>query len=119
MRLHILKRTLTLCQVRGTPASGKTSLAKLVAQYIRQQEPSMHVIWIQGWPHDEIQAEGCWECYFQNKKGWVKTEKTVFIFDEAQLSYWDGDLSLNPSTSIKAVAPLHLRVIAVQPRASP
>jgi hypothetical protein len=32
-----------------------------------------------------------WGSYFR-RKGWKKWDKTVFIFDEAQLTYWDFNL---------------------------
>jgi len=79
------------CQVRGTPASGKTSLAELIRYHVSQQEPATHVIWIQGWPFksDRLGVAG-WEDYFETVKGWDKAQETVFIFDEAQLTYNDG-----------------------------
>lgn len=83
---------LTNNQVRGTPGSGKTSLAGLLCHYIRQQEPITNIIWVQGWQRTEITAKGGWQYYFETEKGWVKGNNTVFVFDEAQLSYCDGDL---------------------------
>jgi hypothetical protein len=97
---HILKFFLSDCQVRGTPASGKTWLAELVSWYIRQQEPATHVIWIQGWSRDEVKAKGRWQRYFETEMGWVEHENTVFVFDEAQMSYEDGDLWNNFFKSI-------------------
>jgi hypothetical protein len=92
---------LTNNQVRGTPASGKTTLAGLLCDYIRQWEPTTNIIWIEGWPRNEINAKGGWQNYFEQEKGWVKGNKTVFVFDEGQLSY--GDLNLWNSFS-KSIA---------------
>jgi hypothetical protein len=78
-------------KVRGTPASGKTVLAQLLAQYISRNDPTMKVIWIDRWPLKDVKAIGGYRNYLQ-KMGWVKCEETVFIFDEAQLSYEDIDL---------------------------
>jgi hypothetical protein len=79
-------------QVRGTPASGKTRLAQLLAQYIILQEPASHVIWVGTWPLEEVKELGGYDSYLRNKKGWVEGKATVFIFDEAQVSYEDSDL---------------------------
>ena len=79
-------------QVCRTPGSGKSSLAELLCHYIRQREPLTNIIWIQGWQRPEIIAKGGWQRYFETEKGWVKGNNTVFVFDEGQLSYCDGDL---------------------------
>jgi hypothetical protein len=79
-------------QVRGTPASGKSMLAELLAQHIRQKEPAVHVIMIDAWLPDMVMAIGGWEYFLETTKRWVKSEETVFIFDEAQLSYEDTGL---------------------------
>ncbi|KAN0124749.1 hypothetical protein V8E52_001301 [Russula decolorans] len=70
--------------VRGTPASGKTTLAQLLAKHIRQQEPAVHVIPVYGWPLGEVN----WQAHLL-KHGWRQDKKTIFIFDEAQLSFED------------------------------
>jgi hypothetical protein len=88
--MHILNYFSDSSQVRGTPASGKTILAQLLAQHIRQQDPTVNVIWVNGWPMEEIRDTGGWRRHLE-RKGWIEREKTVFIFDEAQLSYADWD----------------------------
>jgi hypothetical protein len=85
--LHVLKYFSDSLQVRGTPASGKTTLAQLLAQHIEQQDPAVNVI---GWPLEEVAKMGGWRRYLE-KKGWIERERTVFIFDDAQLSYDDWD----------------------------
>ena len=75
-------------QVRGTPGSGKTTLALLLARYITVQDPNVRVIWLDGWPLQKVEDIGGYSAYLKGK-GWVQGEKTVFIFDEAQLSYRD------------------------------
>lgn len=79
-------------QVRGTPASGKTTLALLLAQHIHQQEPAVHTIYIPIWPLQDVEAIGGWQFYLRQKYGWVPGKKTVFIFDEAQTTYEDYSL---------------------------
>ena len=50
------------------------------------------MIWVQGWPCKPVDQGGIpWDKYLE-LLGWVKLEQTVFIFDEAQLSYRDGAL---------------------------
>ena len=55
-------------QVRGMPASGKSTLTKLLSWHIRDQEPDVHVVWIGGWKLDDV-AE-CGVVFSpQNEKG--------------------------------------------------
>lgn len=77
-------------KVRGTPASGKTVLALLLATYISEKNPNAHVIWIDGWPA-AVKQSGSYQSYLQ-QKGWVLDQETVFIFDEAQATYTDNAL---------------------------
>ena len=78
-------------KVRGTPASGKTVLAQLLADHISQQDPDVHIVWIYGWPLREVKESGNYRSYLE-QQGWVERQKTVFIFDKAQLSYEDAQL---------------------------
>jgi hypothetical protein len=84
----------------------------------------MHVIWIQGWPC-EAKGRGRWIGYFKDEEGWVKNKKTVFIFDEVQLTYEDRDLWHNFFKSIdsyddrRAIAFASYGPMAAQPRTSP
>ena len=64
----------------------------LLGQYIHQQEPGVHVIPIYRWPLKEVRENGGWEDYLRHTKRWELGRKTVFIFDEAQLSYEDSYL---------------------------
>jgi hypothetical protein len=77
-------------QVRGTPASGKTTLTELLAQYIGQQDPVAPVILLYGWPLDQVREIGLFA--YLETKGFRKTEKSYLIFDEAQMSYQDAEL---------------------------
>ena len=79
-------------QVRGTPASGKSTLAMLLSRYIRVQEPNVRVIWIARWKLDDVAEYGGWWSYLNKQKGWIPGEDTVSIFDEAQESYKDVEL---------------------------
>ena len=45
-------------QVPGTPASGKSMLAKLLSLHIRAEEPDVHVIWIIGWKDNDVAKSG-------------------------------------------------------------
>ena len=88
--LNILN-TSDILQVRGTPASGKTILSRLLAHHIHQQDPAAHIIRLNSWDTTIVWNMGGWEA-FLNAKGWKQGKKTFFIFDEAQMSYGDIDL---------------------------
>jgi len=75
-------------QVRGTPRSGKTMLALLLGRYIKRLQPKVSVIWVDGWRDRETRS---WSSYLRSK-GWKSGDETVFIFDEAQETYWDTNL---------------------------
>ena len=48
----------------------------------------MNVIWISNWPIQEVKTSGGAYAYLQ-MQGWVPSDKTVFIFDDAQASFED------------------------------
>ena len=79
-------------QVRGTPASGKSTLAKLLGQHIHVQEPDVHVIWVDLWDFGDVAQCGGWSSYLKKRMHWIPANDTVFIFDEAQVSYKAADL---------------------------
>lgn len=83
--------------VRGTPSSGKTTLAHLLRKYYKRRgEP---VVFLNGW-HDvnETTAYLISRCeahgYFGIEHDTLLDANIVFIFDEAQQSYNDSDLWL-------------------------
>jgi hypothetical protein len=75
-------------QVRGTPGSGKTVLAQLLAQYVLRRDPDMNVIWVNGWSLEEVEESGGLFSYLE-KKGWAPDRNTLLIFDDAEASYKD------------------------------
>jgi hypothetical protein len=79
-------------QVHGTPASGKTSLADQLDDHIQVQEPAVDIFQLADWLIERIEAHKGWRGYLKQVIGWVEGKPSVFIFDEAQTSYWDGNL---------------------------
>lgn len=86
-------------QVRGTPASGKTTLATLLTDYYRHQ--GVPVTMIEAWPETEeynyleflvkhVHVEGHKDVTVQN----LQKADMVLIFDEAQMSYDNLELWL-------------------------
>lgn len=83
--------------VRGTPSSGKTTLAILLWKYYRERNE--RVVFLNGWHNvrnprthlvDECKARG----YYGVEPHTLTDANVVFIFDEAQQSYNDPDLWL-------------------------
>jgi len=52
----------------------------------------MDVIWIDKWPVNEVKESGGFRAYLEHVKGYERGGNTVFIFDNAELTYWDEPL---------------------------
>ena len=52
----------------------------------------MHVIWVSGWKDADVKESKGWGPFLKTQNNWSEDENTVFVFDEAQLSYTDGAL---------------------------
>ena len=102
-----------ILQVRGTPSSGESMLAKLLGRHIQDQEPDVRVIWIGEWNLDDVAECGGWYSYLQARKGWIPGENMVFIFDRAHTTGNSGTSCSKAYTTILIVVPLLLRVMAV------
>jgi hypothetical protein len=76
-----------ITQVRGAPASGKTSLAKLLHEYILDNEPEPWVTRVRAWNSKEDMPSGEWAEWLSPR--WNFQPGSVLIVDEAQSSYWD------------------------------
>ena len=78
-------------QVRGTPASGKTTLARLLEAYIVQQEEGKtNILFFNQWPLDVM--KNATSTSYLELQGWVQGDQTVFIFDNAEVMYAALDL---------------------------
>lgn len=86
-----------LIQVRGTPASGKTTLMELVANKLFQRHNRTIPIYnLSGWNRVEVEKAGNWGRYLGQQTGvsgsnWLGYSAYLLI-DEAQRSYWDDAL---------------------------
>ena len=76
-----------IIQVRGTPASGKTTLAKLLHDYILKNQPESWVTRIRAWKSENDMPPGGWVEWLDSR--WISQPGSVLIVDEAQSSYWD------------------------------
>ena len=54
-------------------------------------EPFTPLIWVDGWPRAVVDT-GTWREHLENTKHWNDIRASVFIFDEAQLTYADHGL---------------------------
>jgi hypothetical protein len=72
--------------VRGTPASGKTTLALLLKKNIEDTEQRDCVTYISSWDRREVTDTG-WLA--GPGHDWKSESRSVLIIDEAQMSYWD------------------------------
>ena len=79
-------------QVRGTPASGKSTLAELLGRYITKLEKNTNVLLLYHWP--KIATNIGPTAYLVNHLDWDPAEETVFIFDNAEMMYSDHGLWL-------------------------
>ena len=74
-----------IIQVRGTPANGKTTLAKLLHDYILKNEPESWVTRIRAWKSENDMPPGGWQEWLDSR--WKFQPGSVLIVDEAQSSY--------------------------------
>jgi len=82
--------------VKGTPACGKTTTMRLVANELLARhsgEKPVHII--TGWGREAVEKAGGWDDYLMQVTGigdsWI-TRPAYLLFDEAQESYWDTTL---------------------------
>ncbi|GBE83059.1 hypothetical protein SCP_0501040 [Sparassis crispa] len=73
-------------QVRGTLASGKTTLAALLFGHIRAEEPNTVVCWIGSWPESIRYEYNRYRGWLLQRRGFV--EDGVVIIGEVQNTYW-------------------------------
>lgn len=85
-----------LILIRGTPASGKTTIRKLTANALLDKFPNIPVHVVIGWDKEEVTANKGWDVHLKIITGtrgsdWP-TKPAFLLFDEAQQSYWDKSL---------------------------
>jgi len=90
-----------IIRVRGTPATGKTTLLELVVNKLLKKTygNTLPVHPVFGWDREDVTKATGWEAYLQKKTGihgntWL-TYKAYLLLDEAQVSYWDSELWTN------------------------
>jgi len=59
--------------------------------YVCQRNPDVKIIYIHHWPIKDVKEAGGYFGYLQ-KQGWAPDRDTLFVFDDAQVSYHDADL---------------------------
>ncbi|CAG8731944.1 14157_t:CDS:2, partial [Acaulospora colombiana] len=81
-----------LVQVRGTPASGKSTLLALLRAHIVQVDKKANVFVYKNWPQNELESdEYRVETRLPEYPGF-DDNKQFLLFDEGQQSYWDTRL---------------------------
>jgi len=98
-----------VAKVRGTPASGKSSLAYLLRKHIEDNHPERRVCMLSRYrPEPSAVPYNQW----LRTQGWDFPIDGVLIIDEAQLSYWDHDLWLRGLKSITSSTPYMIILFA-------
>jgi hypothetical protein len=100
-----------IIRVRGTPASGKTTVMKLMAnKLLEKYGQTTHIHTLSGWNKEGVRGATGWNAYLKQETGVLGEDWLAYpaylLLDEAQQSYWDGQLW---SDLFKAVEP-HLGV---------
>ncbi|TDL19513.1 hypothetical protein BD410DRAFT_830314 [Rickenella mellea] len=82
-----------LVQIRGTPASGKSTLMKLLHAHIKSCQPDAIVQIVMGWPEERLQEHPIARFRrFIPGYPFPIPQKTFILFDNAHLTYWDSEL---------------------------
>ncbi|RAH87262.1 hypothetical protein BO86DRAFT_423776 [Aspergillus japonicus CBS 114.51] len=96
-----------LIRINGTPASGKTTTMKLMANELLKRYPDTPLYILSGWPERQVRAAGGWVRYFQQQLNIcisgdeLEAYPSFILLDEAQESYWDTDLWVQLFKSIE------------------
>jgi hypothetical protein len=86
-----------IIRVRGTPASGKTTVMQLVANKLfRKYGQTTPIHTFSGWNENVVKGATGWKAYLKQETGvdgnkW-RTYPAYLLLDEAQQSYWDDQL---------------------------
>ncbi|TDL19517.1 hypothetical protein BD410DRAFT_752188 [Rickenella mellea] len=82
-----------LVQIRGTPASGKSTLMRLLHAHIKSCQPDAIVQIVMGWPEESSQEHPIAR-FRRLIPGYPFPipQKTFILFDNAHQTYWDSDL---------------------------
>jgi hypothetical protein len=100
-RYHIIR-------VRGTPASGKTTIMQLMAnKLLEMYGHTIPIYTLTGWNKEKIRSLTGWNAYLGQETGvygkdWP-TYPAYLLLDEAQQSYWDEELWANLFKAIEPV----------------
>jgi hypothetical protein len=90
---------LWVMHVRGTPSSGKSILAALLQEYVKEIQPDVNVIYMSWLPEETLQKRkvdiaspfndvvNAHVPINSQSNDWLRRQKTLVLIDEAQLSY--------------------------------
>jgi hypothetical protein len=87
-----------LLHIRGSPASGKTTLRTILANYICINDPSYNVFTITAWAENDVMESGGYTRQLESITDIPysilasQASKDMILFDESQDSYWDHQL---------------------------
>ncbi|KAL5365252.1 hypothetical protein BJX96DRAFT_8757 [Aspergillus floccosus] len=89
-------RQFAIVRINATPASGKTTLMKLMIRHLLRTPGHEPAYKLTGWESDEVKMAGGWANYLEKRTGvhgdnWISHSAYLFI-DEAQQTYWDTEL---------------------------
>jgi hypothetical protein len=101
-----------VAKVRGTPTSGKSSLALLLRKYITENHSEKKAVFLARYRDEPAQKPVIdWRKWLTDE-GWDSPSNGVLILDEAQLSYWDSSFWLTFIKSINKSTPYRVLLFA-------
>ncbi|KAL2832480.1 hypothetical protein BDW59DRAFT_169350 [Aspergillus cavernicola] len=101
-----------IVRVNGTPASGKTTLMNLTVNKLLEYYPATPIYRISGWERESVCNANGWAAHLEAQTGihghQLLTHRAYLLLDEAQESYWDGELWADLFKAVEPASQVHI-----------